>query len=294
VVTGSSTGSDGMPRYSVSVNGNVLALKPKNLIPIAVPEDSGGGMGGMGGMPGMPNMQQVLNQLPPWFKEKMQRGERPSFADVQKLLGLEVSTSQLTGLGAVFLLLFWKAGILKALLVTVALGCALVVGAGAYGRAGGKVAGLKAAARAVSAKVAELARAKAGYELTPTQAALVAGALGLAVVAVCVQALAFSGGSRSAAAELGGAGGGYGYDDAMPSTSRPTLPFGQQLQGAYDQGYGDGERGGARQTMTYEAPEPRSTFKMVRVTRTHHHQLLHMRGFGVSWCETSSLSRTPF
>jgi len=257
-----------MPRYSVNVNGSVLALKPKNLIPLAVPEDNGGGMGGMPGVPGMPDMQQVLNQLPPWFKEKLQRGERPTFADIQRLLGIEVTTTQFAGLGAVFLLLFWKAGLVKALLVSVVLGYALVVGAGAYSRAGGKLAGLKAGASAVCDNVAELARSKAGYELTPTQASLVAGAAALAVVAVCVQAFLFSGMSSSSAASAAGLGsGGYDFEDAA-SAPPAGMSFTQQLQTAYDKGYSDGEQGSARQTMTYIAPEPRSTFKMVRVIFT--------------------------
>jgi len=248
-----------MPRYSVNVNGSVLALKPKNLIPLAVPEDSGSG--GMPGMPaGMPDMQQMLNQLPPWFKEKLQRGERPTFDDIQRLLGLKVSVTQLAGLGVVFLLLFWKAGLVKALLVTAVLGYALVAGAGAYSRAGGNVAGLKAGAQAFCHNVAELARSKAGYELTSNQASLVAGALALAVVAVCAQAFVFKGTSSGVGAGLGA--GGYDFEDSA-SAPPSGLSFTQQLQTAYDKGYSDGESGGARQTMTYIAPEPRSNFKMV-------------------------------
>ena len=163
---GSTTGSDGMPRYQIRLpNGQVLALKPANLTPIATPDDGGGG----GGFGGMPDLGAMLGQMPPWLREKIQRGEQPSVNDLKRLLGIEVPTPVLGGLAVAVALLWWKLGLVRALVVGAPLGFAVLVGFGPFSRAGGGVGGLKAGAGGVRDRVQAVARDKAGYDLTTFQ-----------------------------------------------------------------------------------------------------------------------------
>lgn len=119
VISGT-TGSNGMPRYVIRLpSGEQISLAPKNLIPIAGNEDSGGG----GGMPGMPaNLAGLMESLPPWFKEKLARGEQPDLNDLKRLVGIDISATEIGIFVVVFLLLFYKLGIFKALIVITFIG----------------------------------------------------------------------------------------------------------------------------------------------------------------------------
>jgi len=121
-VVSSQTGSDGMPRYQIRLpSGEMMSLKPKNLVPLATPDDGGGGFGGMGG--GMPDMQAMMKNLPPWLKAKLARGEKPGFDDLKRLLGIDVSAQTVGIIALSFVALWWKAGTIVAILLTGFLGC---------------------------------------------------------------------------------------------------------------------------------------------------------------------------
>lgn len=110
-----------MPRYMLELqsSGARISLKPGNLLPVAG-SDEGGGGGGFGGMPaGMPDMQGIMNALPPWLKEKLARGQTPDVNDAKRLLGIEdVPTNFFYALAGLFVVLFLKASLLKALVTT--------------------------------------------------------------------------------------------------------------------------------------------------------------------------------
>ena len=115
-VLGSKPGADGMPRYTVRLPGlaEPIALKPKNLAPIATPDDGGSG-GGFSGMPGgMPDMQAMMNNLPPWLKEKLARGETPTFDDAKRFMGIDVSLASIGVLALSFVAMWWKIGLIRA------------------------------------------------------------------------------------------------------------------------------------------------------------------------------------
>jgi hypothetical protein len=115
-VLSGTTGTNGMPRYVVRLvnSGEQISLAPKNLIPIASNQDESGG-----GMPGMPaNLAGLMDALPPWLKEKLARGEKPDLEDLKRLIGIDVTTTEVGIFIAFFLLLFYKLGIFKAIIVT--------------------------------------------------------------------------------------------------------------------------------------------------------------------------------
>jgi hypothetical protein len=123
-VISSTTGANGMPRYMVQIesNGEQISLAPKNLIPISGSDDSGSG-GGFGGFPGMPaNLASMMSSVPPWLREKVLRGEKPTFADLNRLLGTELSPMHIGGVAVLFVILFMKVGFIIALATCSVLG----------------------------------------------------------------------------------------------------------------------------------------------------------------------------
>ena len=109
-----------MPRYKVRLtSGSEISLAPKNLIPVPGQSDSGGGGGGgfPGGFPGGANLGAMLEQLPPWFREKIIRGEQPTFDDIKRLLGIEFSPLQLGIAALTCIVLYWKLGLIRAILL---------------------------------------------------------------------------------------------------------------------------------------------------------------------------------
>mmetsp|Transcript_19283 Transcript_19283/g.34969 ORF Transcript_19283/g.34969 Transcript_19283/m.34969 type:complete len:289 (-) Transcript_19283:263-1129(-) len=215
-----------------------------------------------------------MNNLPQWLREKIARGESPGVDDAKRLLGIQdVPSSFMYALAGLFVLLFLKASLLKAIIATAFLGFMLVASAGAFQRAGGGVAGAKASAGEAAARVRRMVLARAGYDLTESQSMLVLGACGVALVAWIAQPFFQS------AAMAGGYGVGAndfdGEDDEYYSPSRSSASssssssssaeISKQLQSAYSQGYEDGQGGAARRTMEYAAPKadplPRKAFK---------------------------------
>lgn len=222
IVVSGATGSNGMPRYVVRLDnsGEQISLAPKNLIPIAGGEDSGG-------MPGMPaNLAGLMAAMPPWLKEKLARGETPNFNDLKRLVGIDISTTEGGFFVVCFVLLYYKLGVFKAIIVT-AFMCFVYFSAGnAYSAAGGGLGGVKSIVHTVSGKVTKIVRSKLGYDLTSTQSHLVLGAATVAIVALVAQSFLASSPSYSSDS--------YMDDDDIefPSSSNS---FTSKLQDAYDQ-----------------------------------------------------------
>ena len=123
-VQGQVTDSSGMPRYTVRLSdGKTMNLKTACLIPIPGGDDGGGGGGmpGFGGA-GIPNMEAMMQSLPPWLREKLARGETPTFDDLKRLVGVEASTTELGVLIVMCLGLLWKLGLMRGLIVDASVG----------------------------------------------------------------------------------------------------------------------------------------------------------------------------
>ena len=104
-------------------DGKTMNLKTACLIPIPGGDDGGGGGGmpGFGGA-GIPNMEAMMQSLPPWLREKLARGETPTFDDLKRLVGVEASTTELGVLIVMCLGLLWKLGLMRGLIVDASVG----------------------------------------------------------------------------------------------------------------------------------------------------------------------------
>mmetsp|Transcript_24766 Transcript_24766/g.32251 ORF Transcript_24766/g.32251 Transcript_24766/m.32251 type:complete len:363 (+) Transcript_24766:22-1110(+) len=262
-VLSESTGSNGMPRYVVQLqrSGEKISLAPKNLVPIASTEDSGGG--GFPGMPGgMPaNMAGLMEKLPTWFKEKLARGEKPDLDDLKRLLGIDVTPTQIGVIVGSFFLLYFKLGLIKGLIITAFFSFVYFSSVKTYSRSGGGLAGIKAGLESVSTSIVNIVRSRFGYELTKTQANLILGGTFVAIVGLVVQSFLLSVRPTSASANLGG-NGYYDEDDLEDYPSQSSQSMTSQLQDAYNQGYLDGSDGAEKKTMSYDPPRmpPRKKF----------------------------------
>mmetsp|Transcript_20188 Transcript_20188/g.34052 ORF Transcript_20188/g.34052 Transcript_20188/m.34052 type:complete len:355 (+) Transcript_20188:34-1098(+) len=232
-------------RYTVLLSsGTSVALKPANLLPDGS-EDEGGG-----GFPagGMPDMNQVLHMLPSWLREKLARGQTPDMNDLQRLLPPGVTLVHAGGGLAVFVVLAFKVGLLRALLLCGLLGFLVTIfDITAYSRAGGGISGLMAAAEAagqqVSHRVGTMSQQQ--LKLSPMMSL---GALAAVVLAVFYFVL------------VSGSSGSASFSSGEPSYGSYTPPRhfspSMTLEQAYDLGYADGASGEGRNWAGHEAATP--------------------------------------
>jgi hypothetical protein len=230
--TATSYNSESM-RYTVMMdNGQPVALKVVNLIPIGEAGQAGasGGGGGGGGFPGMagmgmPDISQMLNQLPvpAWLKEKLTRGETPTMDDLRRLLPPGVTAMHVGAVAASFLLMFFKFGIIKTVILFALLGFIAYAGFGAFSEAGGGVSGLKAAGTAVGERLSAEVEKRTQRNIPPN---LALGALGAALLAAMYY-IFLTGGSAA---------------PSFQPYSAPPYP-GLAARDAYGRGYDDAQGG---------------------------------------------------
>lgn len=232
-------------RYSVLLNnGRTVALKPANLIQIGDAEVPSGG-GGFPGMPaGMLDIRQYLHLLPAWLREKIMRGQAPDLNDLKRLLPPGVTPMHVGFVFVMFLLMMFKFGLIKTLLLFSILGYVLYAGFAAFSRCGMGVAGLKAAGDAIGNDISNRIRVVTQQNIPPF---LSLGALGVVLVAVLYFMLV-AGRTVPYSSPIGAAdsyqyastGGGLSYADA------------------YDKGFDDAIAGRPHSWSTHSDSFPRS------------------------------------
>ena len=225
-------------RYTVLLDSGIsVALKPVNLLPDGTEDDGvgSGGMPGMAGMPGMPDMSQLIELLPSWLKEKLQRGQTPDMSDLLRLLPPGVTIPHVGLVVVLFIVLVLKFGLLKTGLLFAILSYLVYSGYGAFTRAGGGVACMKAAAEAAgqeaSGKIRAVSLQVSGVNLP---AKMAQGAL-VAVLVALLYFILFSG----AEANTSAASYSPGYRDHHNSFASRVL----SLEQAYRLGHADGVAG---------------------------------------------------
>mmetsp|Transcript_4078 Transcript_4078/g.6320 ORF Transcript_4078/g.6320 Transcript_4078/m.6320 type:complete len:349 (+) Transcript_4078:74-1120(+) len=216
-------------RYTVLLdNGRSVALKPANLSPAgSEDEDSGhsgmgGGFPGMGGgfpgMSGMPDLSQLLNNLPPWLRTMLMRGQLPSMGDLERLLPPGINIVHIGILVVIFVLMLFKFGLLKTGLLFAVCGFVVQAGFGAYVQSGGGVAGIKAAGVAIGRQASAKIFSVTKQHISPN---LSLGAVGVALVGVLYYTFL------------------TGQASLSPSSSAYTRSYGISPADAYDRGYED-------------------------------------------------------
>ena len=225
-------------RYTVQLDsGACVALRPVNLQPVGAEEEDGAGAGaGAGGMPeGMPDLGQLLHMLPPWLREKLARGQVPDMTDLQRLLPPGVTVTHVGGALALFVVMVFKLGLVRAALLFGLFGFFAFFGFGAYSRAGGGINGVKAAADAVAQQVSQRVgtMSQQQLKLSPLMSM---GAVGAIAVAVLYFSLVSGGYTQRSV-------GSAPYDSSGEAFSYSAPHSRMTLEQAYDLGYADGKDG---------------------------------------------------
>ena len=123
---------------------------------------------------GMPDMAQLMGMLPVWLREKLGRGQAPDLSDLQRMLPDGVTSAHAGGIVVLFFVMCFKLGMLKALLQFGLFGFLAYSGFGAFTRAGGGAAGIKAAATATGEVLSQQvgALSKQQLQLSPMMSLL--------------------------------------------------------------------------------------------------------------------------
>ena len=175
-------------RYTVLLdNGRSVALKVANLVPVGEPGEARASSTGSGTWfpgaagAGIPSMDQLISVLPGWLRDKVLRGEIPSIDDLSRIFPPGVTATHVGCVGILFLLMLFKFGMLRTLLLFSILGFIFYSGFAAFSRAGGGLSGITCAATEIGERLSRYIHTSTQRHIAPN---LALGGLGAALLAV--------------------------------------------------------------------------------------------------------------